>query len=190
MNKIYKIISYENSGLIISDEEPKDGDITLDGNDLFSPYEKGATPVVKFKKIIATISPYKIEGLPMLEFDNQEEDVEKLAHSVMINYLTNNNPERDFKRSTIGADDYKNWWIAGYKAAQKQYSESDMRNAINKGIDVWMDSETESGSFQIMESDYQDILKSLQKKQFPIAVELTEDLQIIKWYYNENMLKM
>lgn len=34
------------------------------------------------KKIIATISPFKIEGLPMLELPNQEEDIEKLAHTL------------------------------------------------------------------------------------------------------------
>jgi hypothetical protein len=42
-----------------------------------------------------------------------KEQIDKEAEKVMMNYLTGNNPEGDFIHSTIGADDNKNWWIAG-----------------------------------------------------------------------------
>jgi hypothetical protein len=33
--------------------------------------------------------------------------------------------------------------------------------------------------------DLEDFKQSLQKKQFPSSVELTEDLKVIKWYYEK-----
>mgnify|MGYP003511068027 CR=1 FL=1 len=48
--------------------------------------------------------------------EKYKEKIEKEAEKVMMNYLTGNNPDGDFIHSTIGADDNKNWWIAGYNA--------------------------------------------------------------------------
>lgn len=147
--------------------------------------------------LLATIAPYKLEGLPMLEvpiinplcciakdggltkmnkgcaernrcieLPNQEEDVEKLALNVY---------PKDMLETSKGCFDdmneaNRNIWIAGYKAAQKQYSEEDMKNMFILG-----------GKYKVQQPDMflekmKEILQSLQKKQFPIAVELTEDL--------------
>lgn len=43
-------------------------------------------------------------------------DIEAWAEKVIMNYLTDNNSDGDFKRSTIGADDKKIWWQIGAKA--------------------------------------------------------------------------
>lgn len=141
---------------------------------------------VWIKKIIATISPFKIEGLPMLELPNQEEDVEKLAHTKYA-YISKNPPY-----TIITPKDKIEGFIEGYKAVQsKKYSEEDIKKAIAMAkiaitldglidMDSWI-----SNGYAGAEPAYteNDILQSLQKKQFPTSVELTEDLQIIKWYY-------
>lgn len=64
-----------------------------------------------------------------------EVDVEKKAHSMIMNYLTDNNSSGDFNKSTIGADDNKNWFIKGYNQClednkEKKYTEKDIRKAI------------------------------------------------------------
>ena len=57
-----------------------------------------------------------------------QEEIKNIGHSVMMNYLTDGNPEGDFKRSTIGADDNKNWWIQGanFVNERQPYSVEDM----------------------------------------------------------------
>jgi hypothetical protein len=45
-----------------------------------------------------------------------DEEIEKESEKVIINYLTHNNPEGDYKESTIGADDKRIWWVIGAKA--------------------------------------------------------------------------
>jgi len=85
--------------------------------------------------IVAQSPNLFLPNIPYIE--EVEESIESLAHKVMMNYLTNDNPNGDFKHSTIGADDNKNWWIAGYKAAQSKgggYSEADLRKAYEAGI--------------------------------------------------------
>jgi hypothetical protein len=44
-----------------------------------------------------------------------EEEITATAYNIMINYLTNGNPDRDFVKSTIGADDNKQWWANGVR---------------------------------------------------------------------------
>ena len=103
----------DTDAVVISDEEIKDGDIALDGNDLFSPYEKGDIPVVKFEKVIATISPFKIEGLPMLELHKRDitgyrlkPNIEKGMVDRVINYSMPNWDDNDksiyFIRGHVG----------------------------------------------------------------------------------------
>jgi len=41
-------------------------------------------------------------------------DVDKLADEIIINHLTEGNPDGDFKKSTIGAEDKKNWFKIGF----------------------------------------------------------------------------
>lgn len=48
--------------------------------------------------------------------DVSDEEIQKESERVIINYLTHNNPEGDFKESTIGADDKRIWWCIGAKA--------------------------------------------------------------------------
>lgn len=45
-----------------------------------------------------------------------DEQIEKESEKVIMNYLTDNNPDGDFKHSTIGADDKRIWWCKGAKA--------------------------------------------------------------------------
>lgn len=50
------------------------------------------------------------------EAEVSDEDIENESQKVIINYLTHNNPNGDFKESTIGADDKRIWWCKGAKA--------------------------------------------------------------------------
>ena len=43
-----------------------------------------------------------------------ETTVNEKAEKVIMDYLTDGNPEGDFTKSTIGADDKKAWYIKGY----------------------------------------------------------------------------
>ena len=74
-----------------------------------------------FKVVAQSITnPSYIDGVPFVEVG--EESVEDKARLMMMNYLTDGNPNGDFKKSTIGADENIRWWIKGYKAAQaKQF---------------------------------------------------------------------
>ena len=47
--------------------------------------------------------------------DLTDKEIEDYAHIIILNYLTDNNPEGDFKHSTIGAEDNMAWWINGAK---------------------------------------------------------------------------
>jgi hypothetical protein len=49
----------------------------------------------------------------MKELTNEE--IEDEAYSMMMNFLTDNNPRGDFKHSTIGAECHMAWWIKGVK---------------------------------------------------------------------------
>ena len=40
--------------------------------------------------------------------------VRQKAHEVVMNYLTDGNPQADFKKSTIGADDFIHWYYIGF----------------------------------------------------------------------------
>ena len=83
-------------------------------------------------KVIAQSQP-KLKGIPVISLDRY---VERLAHQKMINYLTDGNPNEDFKRSTIGADDNKNWWINGYKSNPNQYTQKDIDKAYQLAVDM------------------------------------------------------
>jgi len=153
-------------------------------------------------KVIATIAPYQIEGLPMLELckhkglidtgveyyhcpmcnegwkyvelPNQEEEIEQLAKADYKKYnLSSHHGERT-------KQDYIDCFTRGYKAAQsKKFSEDDMRIAITKAYMVGVDRTNYGKQLE------NDILQSLQKKQFPIAVKLDNNMNPLKWYYNE-----
>lgn len=174
----------EIDAVVISDEEIEKDDyyISLESN--YASHPKGKNVLYNLitktngknpKKIIATISPYKIEGLPMLELPNRE-DVEKLGRDRAIerNWHPDSMETRRVANEIIEAVKY------GYKAAQKQYSESDMEDMAEAALEWWGDKNSKISDSKEFITTY---LQSLQKKQFPIAVELTEDLQIIKWYY-------
>ena len=169
----------DTNAVIISDEETlsNNGDYFL-GHPNYDKLLKWNMPEktqhegkqIWIKKVIATISPFKIGGLPMLELPNQEEDIEKLAlidaNSVWCDETTLENEQRELNGHVIG-------FIEGYKAAQKQYSEDDMRKAFETGRNYQLTGE----------NNFNELLQSQQKIQFPTSVELTEDLKVIKWYY-------
>jgi len=54
-----------------------------------------------------------------------EEEITATAYNIMINYLTNGNPDRDFVKSTIGADDNKQWWANGVRWLRSRLSPQD-----------------------------------------------------------------
>ena len=58
------------------------------------------------------------------------EQLNDLAHKVMMDYLTDGNPEGDFKHSTIGADSNKQWWIKGYIAGHEAEEIQAMRSEL------------------------------------------------------------
>jgi|GEM_PF-3718241 len=45
-----------------------------------------------------------------------DEQIEGCSEVIIINYLTHDNPNGDYKESTIGADDKRTWWVKGAKA--------------------------------------------------------------------------
>jgi hypothetical protein len=229
----------ENDAVVILDKEPKINDWY---NSDLGINKLGSTTryVEKYRhKVIATISPFKLEGLPMLELSNQEEDVEKMAElkypiskggsmwMPTVDDCNKANKQEGFiegykqfseagirnafkagreKQSTNPSGEYefdtvdsylqslqdnrlhyfiRNIFRAGYKAAQKQYSEEDMRDIYNyaKIPDVIL--YLRDGTKKIESTSFENFIQSLQKKQFPIAVELTEDLKPIKWHYEK-----
>jgi len=252
---IRKIQKVENYAVVVSDDEIKEGEIIpyvmCWENNTYT-FENSNNGIRKSKlkyakKVIATIAPYKIEGLPMLELElpnqeitigsvtnfgiitdinensicvgknkkgvelwykkssvyllpNQEEDEEKLAD----NYALSKYPKELNEEKTTGKDiGYslvqiersvcKDDFIAGYKAAQsKKWSDEDLHKAFEAGMKFIGE---DKGS-------YKEFLQSLQKKQFPIAVELEIEcgiveqcecisnseclkttFKVIKWYY-------
>lgn len=46
-----------------------------------------------------------------------EDEINEYSMGMMMNWLTSNNPDRDFTNSTIGADDNRAFWESGFKAA-------------------------------------------------------------------------
>jgi len=183
----------DTDAVVISNEEPKINDWY---NSNLGINKLGSTTryVEKYReKIIATISPFKIGGLPMLELPNQEEDIKRLALDYAKTPILNHK-EQDLNTEIWISGARQQGFIAGYKAAQKQFSEEDMINAIQMARGIREGKETFtaediSGCTEVCTYDWTyeyeegEILQSLQKKQFPTSVELTEDLQIIKWYY-------
>lgn len=158
--------------VVILDKEPKINDWY---NSDLGINKLGSTTryVEKYRhKVIATISPFKIEGLPMLELPNQEEDVEKHKRCIeTVDKIMSLFPNTELTPLTMA-------FHAG--AAQKLYSEEDMRNVIK--LAVYSINPMLLGT-DIFTKEENRVIQSLQKKQFPIAVELTEDLKVIKWYY-------
>jgi hypothetical protein len=74
-------------------------------------------------------------------------DVEKLADDVVMNYLTEGNPNGDFKKSTIGMDDNIIWWKAGFNKAMelnkdKVFSEDIIEENFNGLRDCIEDKDT------------------------------------------------
>ena len=61
----------------------------------------------KLRDIAELLEEYHQQFIPT------DEEIEKQANDVIMNYLTHNNPEGDFKESTIGADDKRIWWGKG-----------------------------------------------------------------------------
>lgn len=163
--------------VVILDKEPKINDWY---NSDLGINKLGSTTryVEKYRhKVIATISPFKLEGLPILELPNQEEDIQidKLA----VNYCIETKQDNRLHYFI------RNIFRAGYKAAQKQYSEEDMRDIYNYAKIPDVIFYLRDGTKKIESTSFEDFIQSLQKKQFPIAVELTEDLKPIKWHYEK-----
>lgn len=70
------------------------------------------------------------------------EQLDDLAHKVMMDYLTDGNPEGDFKHSTIGADSNKQWWIKGYIAGHKAEEIQAMREELERIKDARLNDAT------------------------------------------------
>ena len=175
----------ENDAVVISDKEPKINDWY---NSDLGINKLGSTTryVEKYRhKVIATIYPFKLEGLPMLELPNQEEDIKRLALDYAKTPILNHK-EQDLNTEIWISGARQQGFIDGYKAAQnKKYSEEDMRDIYNyaKIPDVIL--YLRDGTKKIESTSFENFIQSLQKKQFPIAVELTEDLKPIKWHYEK-----
>lgn len=190
----YKIKRLNNTdAVVISDEEIKINDPITDGYRVW--YWRDNCSLLGRKKIIATISPFKIEGLPMLELDNQEVNVEKLAHTKYA-YISKNPPY-----TIITPKGKIEGFKEGYKAAQKQYREENLLSFGKFCI------ENNTCDEENRYYEYWELLnmwKKQQKKQFPIAVDLECEgiklkgsscsknnlctypnckLKVIKWYY-------
>jgi hypothetical protein len=223
----------ENDAVVISDKEPKINDWY---NSDLGINKLGSTTryVEKYRhKVIATIYPFKLEGLPMLELPNQEEDIQidKLAVNYCIetkqdnrlHYFIRNifregykaaqkqfseagirnafkagrekqstNPSGEYEFDTVDSylqslqDNRLHYFIRNiFRAGYKQYSEEDMRDIYNYAKIPDVIFYLRDGTKKIESTSFENFIQSLQKKQFPIAVELTEDLKPIKWHYEK-----
>jgi len=147
--------------------------IGKEARDLFKKYHPTVLSVSK-----ATTE--EIEKIYLAELPNQEEDVEKLGRDRAIERRWNPDSmeTRRVANEIIEAVKY------GYKAAQsKKYSEEDMRKAFNAGDSYRYYQNNGSRSIPSDVLDEDDFIQSLQKKQFPIAVDLDNNMNSLKWYY-------
>jgi hypothetical protein len=144
-----------------------------DGYSLFTREENSTN-----RKFIATTQGIYVDH--KLSKQNCDEvfgvvNVENLADEIIINHLTEGNPDGDFKKSTIGAEDNKNWFKIGFNRAMelnkdKLFTIEDIANTINKareGIVITRISEWETEKeFEYTESE---IIQSLQQ---PTEIEV------------------
>lgn len=123
-----QIIEIKDYILAVSDEV-REGDICLDGLEIFSPYETGDIAIDKFKKIIAYQPKNNAPelDLPLLPDIIIEDDVEKLVEKLFP----------VLQRSTTFGSKFpwtpyreREAFIAGHKAATKIYSEEDLKKAV------------------------------------------------------------
>jgi len=173
-------IKYQEGWLYV-DSEPIIGDLAYHK---FQPYlfkitEANQGIAKDCKKIVAQRN-LSLPNIPYVE--DVEESIESLAHKVMMNYLTDGNPEGDFKHSTIGADENKNWWIAGYKAAQSKggYSEADLRKAIEMARETVPNRLNHPEDGFESEYDEDEIIQSLNQPK-EIEIEMEEIHGIDRW---------
>ena len=184
MQTKFKIVETENYILAVSDEEIKEGDWV---------YNRGIETFLQVKNIwidkidflnsnleTFKVVAYQPKGnapeldLPLLPEMFVENNVKKLAE----NYTSN---ETDKTLKLISKYSFRD----GHKAATKVYTEEDLRNAINMGIDLWMNSMTDN-SAELTESDYQQIIQSLkQSKTTPkwFVAEMEEVAKPMPWIH-------
>lgn len=169
--KKYEIIQLSNTeAVVIGDKEPSDESwyISTEGKLLRFTGRKvlGDKLPKTCKKVIATIAPYKIEGLPMLELPNQEERDLYCWNKAkeIFEKEEGRKPNVNFDKDLLVVSAIQ----VGYKAATKNYSSEDIENIRNILVEGSLTNM--SCSSAIVEFDK--YFKSLQKKQFPIAVDL------------------
>jgi hypothetical protein len=186
MQTKFKIIETPEYLLAVSDKEIKELDTVYNQipNSIKKVKSKEELNLVKtineraneIQKIIA----YQPKGnapeldLPLLPEMFVENNVKKLAE----NYTSN---ETDKTLKLISKYSFRD----GHKAATKVYTEEDLRNAINMGIDLWMNSMTDN-SAELTESDYQQIIQSLkQSKTTPkwFVAEMEEVAKPMPWIH-------
>jgi hypothetical protein len=161
MQTKFKIVETEEYLLAISDEEIKEGEYCLAdiyASDFYGVVlYNGAFAKHYFRKIIAYQPKNNAPelDLPLLPEIVVEDDAEKLAE----NYK---NKKGSIPTTELEDEIFKLGFKDGYKAATKVYTEEDLRNAINMGIDLWMNSMTDN-SAELTESDYQQIIQSLKQ---------------------------
>lgn len=117
MTKLIKLS--ETHYVIVDDSEIKKGDVLLSKDNIIHTnygWNFGDRVITHSTQPLGTSITISLSEVEELLYGYNVED---LAHNVMMNYLTNGNPYGDFKKSTIGADDNKNWWIQGFNAHKK-----------------------------------------------------------------------
>jgi len=125
---ILQVIETSDYILAVSDKQPVNGDICLDGLEIYSPYEDGDIAVDNFQKIIG----YHPKGnapeleLPLLPEIVVEDDVEKLAIKCGKEYQ---HLDGDV---LLDHPEYYSGFFDGfnYKSTTKLYSEDDLRKAM------------------------------------------------------------
>ncbi len=122
------------------------------------------------KKIVATDQSFKLDGIPQFELENPDDE--------LYNQIPNIGKGDGIEQLFFG-DGY----ISGYKAATKQYTEEDLRTAIFKAIDIWMNNMTED-SAEINEKDFQSIIQSLNQPKKLVAIDVETEQIIFKEKYN------
>jgi hypothetical protein len=155
----YKLIILPEQNIIVSDEEYTNGDFIYTTNipiekvkDIDKNYstEKGYEWLITVEDSKNQYKPIEIKGkiiagitsLPSIDYNGFDEklgiiDVEKLAFKVYpkTELKDKSDPHYDFSLNWMEMQNmYRSHWINGFKAANKYYSELNLRNAFKAGV--------------------------------------------------------
>jgi len=144
-------------------------------------YIRGPISTGLMKKIIATDSTFKLEGIP--QFELEKDELEKMALEYAS--LPYKNWPKDAQVILL-EDNARLDFIAGYKAAQSKgcFTEEDIIKAIRFGKDLWKDAENQVKNGVKKQLFVKDFIDSLKQPKKLVAIEIN-DMEASQWISNE-----